>query len=32
MSNPWLHIPLVDYEGHMSLPAIGQAQMRHTSR
>ena len=27
MSNPWLHIPLADYEGHMSLPAVGQAQM-----
>lgn len=27
MSNPWLDIPLEDYEGHMSLPAIGQAQM-----
>lgn len=24
---PWLTIPLEDYEGHMSLPAIGQAQM-----
>ena len=27
MSNPWLDIPLDDYEGHMSLPAVGQAQM-----
>lgn len=27
MNNPWLEIPLEDYEGHMSLPAIGQAQM-----
>src|ERR1700693_5946808 len=27
MSNPWLNIPLDDYEGHMSLPAVGQAQM-----
>jgi hypothetical protein len=27
MSNPWLNIPLADYEGHMSLPAVGQAQM-----
>jgi SAM-dependent methyltransferase len=27
MHNPWLDIPLEDYEGHMSLPAIGQAQM-----
>lgn len=27
MSNPWLDLPLEDYEGHMSLPDIGQAQM-----
>jgi SAM-dependent methyltransferase len=27
MPNPWLDIPLEDYEGHMSLPAIGQARM-----
>jgi hypothetical protein len=27
MSNPWLDIPLEDYEAHMSLPAVGQAQM-----
>jgi trans-aconitate methyltransferase len=27
MSNPWLSIPLEDYERHMSLPAVGQAQM-----
>jgi SAM-dependent methyltransferase len=27
MSNPWLSIPLDDYEGHMSLPTVGQAQM-----
>lgn len=27
MQSPWLDIPLQDYEGHMSLPAIGQAQM-----
>jgi hypothetical protein len=25
--NPWLHIPLADYEGHMALPEIGQACM-----
>jgi hypothetical protein len=25
--NPWLDIPLADYEGHMSMPAIGQASM-----
>src|ERR1700689_4786619 len=27
MRNPWLEIPLEDYEGHMSHPSIGQAQM-----
>ena len=27
MSNPWLEIPLSDYERHMSLPEIRQAQM-----
>jgi hypothetical protein len=27
MKNPWLAIPLADYERHMALPAIGQAQM-----
>jgi SAM-dependent methyltransferase len=27
MNNPWLDIPLEDYEEHMSLPDIGQAQM-----
>jgi ubiquinone/menaquinone biosynthesis C-methylase UbiE len=27
MSNPWLDIALDDYEGHMSLPTVGQAQM-----
>ena len=27
MRNPWLEIPLEDYEGHMSLPSIGQAKM-----
>lgn len=27
MSNPWLNVPLDDYEDHMSLPAVGQAQM-----
>jgi ubiquinone/menaquinone biosynthesis C-methylase UbiE len=25
--NPWLDIPLEDYEGHMSLPEIAQAQL-----
>lgn len=27
MTNPWLNIPLNDYESHMSSPGIGQAQM-----
>jgi SAM-dependent methyltransferase len=27
LRNPWLDIRLEDYEGHMSLPSIGQAQM-----
>jgi SAM-dependent methyltransferase len=27
MSNPWLDIPLADYEGHMALPAVGQAPL-----
>jgi len=26
-SSPWLTIPLDDYEAHMALPAVGQAQM-----
>ena len=25
--NPWLEIPLSDYEGHMALPTIGQSQL-----
>jgi len=25
--NPWLEVPLAEYEGHMSMPAIGQASM-----
>jgi predicted O-methyltransferase YrrM len=25
--NPWLNIPLDDYAAHMSLPAVGPAQM-----
>jgi hypothetical protein len=25
--NPWLTIPLADYEGHMALPQVGQAQL-----
>jgi ubiquinone/menaquinone biosynthesis C-methylase UbiE len=27
MSNPWLDIPLADYEGHMALPEVGQAKL-----
>ena len=27
MRNPWLDIPLGDYEGHMALPSIGQSQL-----
>jgi SAM-dependent methyltransferase len=27
MRNPWLDIPLADYEGHMALPHVGQAQL-----
>ena len=27
MHSPWLDIPLADYEGHMSSPGIGQADM-----
>ncbi len=26
-SNPWLHIPLDDYEGHMSHHLVGQAAL-----
>jgi hypothetical protein len=26
-ANPWLDIPLEDYEGHMALPEIVQAQL-----
>lgn len=25
--NPWLDIPLADYEAHMTLPTVGQAQL-----
>jgi len=25
--SPWLDIPLADYEGHMSVPGVGQAEM-----
>ena len=27
MHNPWLDIPLCDYEAHMALPCVGQAQL-----
>lgn len=27
MRNPWLDIPLAEYEGHMSLPGVAQAQL-----
>jgi ubiquinone/menaquinone biosynthesis C-methylase UbiE len=27
MRNPWLDIPLADYEGHMALPEVGQAKL-----
>jgi SAM-dependent methyltransferase len=27
MMNPWLTIPLADYEGHMASPVVGQAEM-----
>jgi hypothetical protein len=27
MANPWLDVPLADYEGHMAWPGIEQAQM-----
>jgi len=27
MANPWLGIALNEYEGHMSLPSVGQAEM-----
>ena len=27
MNNPWLTIPLKNYEGHMALPDVGQAKM-----
>jgi MOSC domain-containing protein YiiM len=26
-ANPWLEIPLADYEAHMALPAVGQAKL-----
>ncbi len=27
MRDPWLDIPLADYEGHMALPYVAQAQL-----
>lgn len=27
MRNPWLEIPLADYEAHMALPQVAQAQL-----
>lgn len=27
MHNPWLDIPLADYEAHMALPTVGQARL-----
>src|SRR6185295_2552256 len=27
MSHPWLQIPITDYEGHMALPEVAQAQL-----
>lgn len=27
MRNPWLDIPLADYEAHMALPTVGQSQL-----
>lgn len=27
MRNPWLDIPLADYEAHMSLPTVGQSRL-----
>lgn len=29
--NPWLRIPLGDYEGHMSLPSVAQSQLLATT-
>jgi len=27
MSHPWLEVPIADYEAHMALPSVGQAQL-----
>jgi catechol 2,3-dioxygenase-like lactoylglutathione lyase family enzyme len=31
MSHPWLEIPIADYEAHMALPSVGQAQLLRTT-
>src|SRR5262249_22274431 len=31
MANAWLQIPLADYEAHMALPSVGQAQLLATA-
>jgi hypothetical protein len=27
MSHPWLHVPIADYEAHMTLPSVAQSQL-----
>src|SRR5262245_40982741 len=31
MRHPWLDIPIAEYEAHMALPSIGQAQLLGTA-
>jgi hypothetical protein len=31
MSHPWLEIPIFDYEAHMAMPSVGQAQLLCTA-
>jgi hypothetical protein len=31
MNNPWLTIPLEDYEGHMAMPDVGKPKCSRTS-
>jgi hypothetical protein len=31
MPHPWLEIPITDYEAHMALPSVGQAQLLGTA-
>ena len=31
MRHPWLEIPITDYEAHMALPSVGQAQLLCTA-